>query len=77
MIRSRPGGGPFSRSRCPFDDEGEQCKRPFCPFFHPFSGDQYPCGYLGYVASNPPAEINDLVSPSVCGQSDTVSFTHY
>lgn len=135
MIRSRPGGGPFSRSRCPFDDEGEQCKRPFCPFFHPFSGasnllvkvkeeiqdddiivvhekfvpprspwpsssaesanntvtaqqpvvfetaivqkenpvvDQYPCGYLGYVASNPPAEINDLVSPSVCGQSDTM-----
>jgi len=38
MIRSRPGGGPFARSRCPFDDEGEECERPFCPFFHPFSG---------------------------------------
>ncbi|CAK5097897.1 unnamed protein product [Meloidogyne enterolobii] len=20
-----------------FDDEGEECERPFCPFFHPFS----------------------------------------
>uniref|UniRef100_A0A914M3E1 Elongin A binding-protein 1 domain-containing protein n=1 Tax=Meloidogyne incognita TaxID=6306 RepID=A0A914M3E1_MELIC len=42
MIRSRPGGGPFARSRCPFDDEGEECERPFCPFFHPFSGASNP-----------------------------------
>ncbi|CAK5089068.1 unnamed protein product [Meloidogyne enterolobii] len=38
MIRSRPGNGLFARSRCPFDDEGTVCERPFCPFFHPFSG---------------------------------------
>ncbi|CAK5037349.1 unnamed protein product [Meloidogyne enterolobii] len=41
MIRSRPGGGLFARSRCPFDDEGAVCERPFCPFFHPFSASKH------------------------------------